>query len=128
MMVLRTGIDLIEVARIRRAVEQHGERFLARIYTDCERADCGAITSPGRFPSLAARFAAKEAAAKALGTGIGRVRWVDIEVVCDENDCPSLILHGAAAELAGELSLTQWAVSLSHTHEHAVAVVVAMGA
>jgi holo-[acyl-carrier protein] synthase len=122
-MPLRTGVDLIEVARIRRAVEQHGERFLDRIYTVRERADC-----EGRFPSLAARFAAKEAAAKALGTGIGRVRWVDIEVVCDENDCPSLVLHGEAATLAGEMGLTQWAVSLSHTHTHAAAVVVAMGA
>lgn len=122
-MALRTGVDLIEVARIRWAVERHGERFLARIYTARERADC-----EGRYPSLAARFAAKEAAAKALGTGIGRVRWVDIEIMMDEGRCPSLALHGAAAEVAGELGLTEWAVSLSHTREYAVAVVVATGA
>jgi len=119
---LRTGIDLIEVARVREAAVRHGERFLSRIYTARERAESG-----GHYPSLAARFAAKEAAAKALGTGIGRVRWVDIEVLCDELGCPALALHGAAAEVAGELGLTQWAVSLSHTHAHAVAVVVAMG-
>jgi holo-[acyl-carrier protein] synthase len=120
--MLRTGIDIIEVERIQRAAERHGERFYQRFFTQGERAYCGK-----RYAALAARFAAKEAAAKALGTGIGDMRWVDIEVVNDARGRPDLVLHAAAAELAADLGLTEWSVSLSHTHEHAIALVVATG-
>jgi len=120
--MLRTGVDIIEVERIRRAAERHGERFYQRFYTPAERAYCGE-----RFAALAARFAAKEAAAKALGTGIGDMRWVDIEVVNDDRGRPELVLHAVAADLAAALGLTEWSVSLSHTHEHAIAFVVAIG-
>lgn len=118
--MLRTGVDLIEVARIERAMQRHGERFFRRFFTEQERADCA-----GRAASLAARFAAKEAVAKALGTGIGQVRWVEIEIVAGPERRPELRLHGAARELAEALGLREWSVSLSHTHEHAIAFVAA---
>lgn len=118
--MLRTGVDLIEVARVARAVEQHGDRFLNRCFTPQELADAAALA-----PALAARFAAKEAVAKALGCGIGDVSWQEIEIRRDARRRPEVILHGAAQVLAHDLGLTEWAISLSHTHEHAVAFVVA---
>ena len=120
--MLRTGVDLIEVARVEEAATRHGERFYERFFTPGERAYCGE-----RFPALAARFAAKEAVSKALGTGIGDVSWREIEVVSGERNKPEVRLHGAAERLAAELGLTTWSLSLSHTHEHAIAFVVAMG-
>ncbi len=119
-MILRTGVDLIEVARIARAQQRHGARFAARFFTPGEQADCA-----GQAAALAGRFAAKEAVAKALGTGIGTVRWVDIEVRRGPAGEPQLHLHGAAHTLAHALGLTGWALSLSHTHDHAIAFVVA---
>ena len=121
MTLLRTGIDLIEIERIERAVQRHGERFLQRVFTPAELAEAG-----GSPASLAARFAAKEAAAKALGTGIGEVSWLDIEVLRDNNQPPRLHLHGVAAQRASELGLTEWAVSLSHARTHAIANVIAI--
>lgn len=120
--MLSAGVDMIEVARIREAAHRHGERFYRRFFTESERAYCG-----NRFPALAARFAAKEAVAKALGTGVGDVSWIEIEVISDERKKPSLRLYGAAARLAESLGLSEWSLSLSHTHEHAIAFVVAMG-
>jgi len=124
-MILRTGVDLIEIERVRQAVARHGERFLAKVYTAEERAHCG-----GRVESLAARFAAKEAAAKALQTGVWRqgIGWTDLEVVSDEvSRAPSLRLHNAAARLAASHGLHDWSISLSHDRTHAIAFVVAMG-
>jgi holo-[acyl-carrier protein] synthase len=118
--MLRTGVDMIEVTRVARAINRHGSRFFYRFFTDRELAYCG-----GHIGALAARFAAKEAAAKALGTGIGDVRWVDIEIVNGERGEPQLVLHGAAQTLADELGLKEWSISLSHTREHAVALVIA---
>jgi len=120
--MLRTGVDIIEVARVKDAALRHGERFYQRFFTENERAYCD-----GRYTALAARFAAKEAVGKALGTGIGDVRWVEIEITADERCKPEIQLHGEAARLADELGLTQWSLSLSHTHDHAIAFVVAMG-
>ena len=119
-MKLSTGVDLIDIARVRDAVERHGDRFLARIFTQAEQEEC-----EGRFASLAARFAAKEAAAKALGCGIGDVSWQDIEVRGDEKNAPHLYLHGEAERMADLLGLTEWSVSLSHTEDQAIAFVVA---
>jgi holo-[acyl-carrier protein] synthase len=113
------GVDMIEIERVAQSIGRHGERFLRRVYTEQELAYCG-----GRTASLAARWAAKEATAKALGTGIGAVRWCEIEVVNDENQRPALQLHGAAANLAAQLGLSALAVSLSHTKEYAIAFVV----
>jgi len=121
-MNLRTGVDLIDIARIREAIERHGEKFMARVFTQTEQVECA-----GRVSSLAARFAAKEAVAKALGVGIGDVSWVDIEIKSDENKAPYLVLHGAGERLAKKLGLTNWSVSLSHTDEQAIAFVVATG-
>jgi len=120
MSALRSGVDIVEVHRIDNAILRHGQRFFDRFYTSQELID-----SEGQTPSLAARFAAKEAVAKALGTGIGQVAWKDIEVVAGPRREPMLRLHGQAQELAESLGLTDWAISLSHTEEHAVAVAVA---
>jgi holo-[acyl-carrier protein] synthase len=121
-MIIRTGVDLLEIERLKDAVARHGDRFLARIYTAAEREVCA-----GNFASLSARFAAKEAVAKALGTGLGAVGWTDIEILREDMGQPLLRLHGRAAALANELGLAQWSISLSHTHEHAVAMAVAIG-
>ena len=121
-MKLATGVDLIEVTRIREAIDRHGERFVARIFTETEQRECA-----GRFSSLAARFAVKEAVAKALGTGIGDVSWLDIEVRGDENRAPHLYLHGEGERLANKLGLSIWSVSISHTETQAIAFVVPVG-
>ncbi len=118
-MNLSSGIDLIEIERVRAAIERHGDKFIARIFTEYEQKEC-----KGRIPSLAARFAAKEAVAKALGTGIGDVRWLDIEIRGDENNAPRLYLYGMAETKAKEKGLANWSVSLTHTESQAMALVV----
>lgn len=121
--MLRTGIDLIEVERIRISIAQYGERFVRRVYTEGEIEYCA-----GRITSLAARFAAKEAVSKLLGVGIQHVEgvdWREIEVVSAENGDPTLKLYGKAERRAQELGLNEIALSFSHTHEHAIALVVA---
>jgi holo-[acyl-carrier protein] synthase len=121
-MELRSGVDLLEIERLQKALERHGERFLARIYTTAERELC-----EGNVASLAARFAAKEAVSKALGTGLGVIAWTEIEVLRAESGAPTLRLHGKASALADELGLKHWSISLSHTAELALAQVVALG-
>ena len=121
-MILRTGVDLIEISRIEDAVSRHGKHYLERIYTPAELELCGK-----RVESLAGRFAAKEAVAKALGCGIGDVTWKEIEILGDEQNAPVLHLHGKAVKKADELGLTSWSVSLSHSQSHAIAFVVAIG-
>jgi holo-[acyl-carrier protein] synthase len=121
-MKLVSGIDLIEIERVESAVARHGQRFLERIYTPAELETCGA-----RLQSLAVRFAAKEAVAKALGTGIGQVAWREIEILHGADNQPVLHLHGKAAELSNQLGLLTWSISLSHTHTHAIASAVAIG-
>lgn len=120
--MLAAGVDIVEISRIQTVLERHGNRFLRRVYTQGELA-----YARGRLSALAARWAAKEAAAKALGTGIGQVGFQDIEVVCDGLGKPELVLHGQAARLAADLHLDQFALSLSHTADYAVAFVVAQG-
>jgi holo-[acyl-carrier protein] synthase len=119
---LATGVDLIEIERLREAIMRHGRRFLERIYTSEELEEVG-----DKPASLAARFAAKEAVAKALGTGIGPVAWREIEVRRGPAGQPVLHLHGTAARLAAQQGLTTWSISLSHSHTHAIALVVAAG-
>ena len=120
--MLATGIDLIEIDRVRRGLERYGTRFADRFFTRREQSQCA-----GRAASLAGRFAIKEAVGKALGTGIGDVGWKDIEVLNDDRGRPHLTLHNAAERLAAERGLSQWAVSLSHTATHAVGLAVAAG-
>ncbi len=121
-MVLRTGVDLIEIARIEEVVARHGKHYLERVYTPAELELCGK-----RAESLAGRFAAKEAVAKALGCGIGDVAWKEIEVLGDEQNAPTLILHGAARQKAEEFGLVNWSVSISHNQDQAIAFVAAIG-
>lgn len=120
MVALLTGIDMIEVARLQEAIERHGERFLRRIYTEREREQLS-----GNYPSLAARFAGKEAVAKALATGIGPISWLEIEILRGPAGEPLLKLYGEAAELASQRGVERWSISLSHTHIHAIAIAVA---
>ena len=120
METLTTGVDIIEIARIAGVLARYGHRFLRRVYTPEEIAYCR-----GRPANLAARFAAKEAAMKALGTGIRGVGWKDIEVVRAESGAPSLRLHGRAKARANRLGVEQMALSLSHSREYAMAMVVA---
>ncbi len=117
--VLTTGVDIIEIDRIRHSVERWGERFLARIYTKEELDYCR-----GRIPNLAGRFAAKEATMKALGTGTIGVGWKEIEIVRLKGQSPFLKLHGRAFEKAKYLDLKQLAISISHSKHYAVATVV----
>ena len=123
--MLTTGVDLVHIPRIARAVECHGERFLRRIYTPAEVFWCRA-----RVPELAARFAAKEAVSKALGVGmrilsVDGIYFQDVEVLQDRRGKPFVRLTGRAAELAAGLALGEWAISLSHERDMAIAFVVA---
>ena len=121
-MILRTGVDLIEISRIEEAISRHGKRFLERIYTPAELKLCDK-----RVESLAGRFTAKEAVAKALGCGIGDVAWTEIEILGDQQNAPVLHLHDKAAQKADDLGLANWSLSLSHSQGHALAFVVAIG-
>jgi len=121
-MILATGVDVIEIERVREVITRHGKHYLERVFTPAERELCGPRTE-----SLAARFSAKEAVAKALGSGIGEVTFQDIEILQGEQGAPVLHLHGKAATKAGLLGLTTWSISLSHSHMLAIAMVTAMG-
>jgi holo-[acyl-carrier protein] synthase len=114
-------VDIVEVNRIDRAILRHGDRFFDRFFTLQELVD-----SHGHTPALGARFAAKEAVAKALGTGIGEVGWKDIEIINGPQKEPLLVLHGEAGRVSRKLGITTWSISLTHTHEHAAAVAVAL--
>lgn len=122
-MIVGSGIDLVEIGRIHQSMERYGQRFLDRIYTAAEQAYC--LRKRKAAESLAARFAAKEAGAKALGTGISRgVNWLEIEVVREPGGRPSLRFHGRAAEIAAALRATRSALSLTHSGDLAMASVV----
>ncbi|CAI8043041.1 Holo-[acyl-carrier-protein] synthase [Geodia barretti] len=118
--MLGTGVDLIEIERVAGVLERHGERFLRRVFTPGEIAYCR-----GRAPNLAARFAAKEAVMKSLGTGFRGVGWRDVEVVRAPSGAPSPRLHGRALRRAERLGVTEIAISLSHSRGFAVAFAVA---
>jgi holo-[acyl-carrier protein] synthase len=128
-MILGIGIDVCDIARLRRALSgAAGGRLRARVFTAAEQAYCEA-RQRGRFASYAARFAAKEAAMKALGTGWANgIGWRDIEVVRDADDRPRLALHGNAATLARRRGMVRWLVALSHDGGAAIASVVVEGA
>lgn len=113
------GIDVVELDRIARLLRLHPQRFVARVYTEAEVAFCR-----GRVPELAARFAAKEATMKALGTGIRGVGWRDIEVLPNRRGKPLLLLHGRARTRADALGLDDLDISLTTARDFAAAVVV----
>jgi len=122
-MIVGTGIDIAEVPRIGQAIERFGERFLQRIFTAGEIRYCD--SKANRVERYAARFAAKEAAMKALGTGWNHgVRWRDCEVVRAPGGRPTMTFHGKAGEFAARLGVRNIAVSLSHTVEQAIAQVI----
>ena len=126
MAIIGVGIDTIEVERVERALTrpQTGVRFRARVFTDREVAYCES-RGRGRFQSYAARFAAKEAAFKALGTGWQEgIHWLDVEVVHRASGKPDLVLTGRALEVARELRVARMFVSLSHSDRYVVAVVI----
>jgi holo-[acyl-carrier protein] synthase len=122
-MIVGTGIDIVEVPRIARAIERYGERFLGRIFTAAEIRYCQ--TKANAAERFAVRFAAKEAGLKAIGTGWSRgVAWKDFEVRREPSGRPTLALSGRAAEFAQGLGATRANVSLSHTAELAIAQVI----
>ncbi len=123
-MGVRTGIDLVQVQHVADSVAEHGDAYLERVYTDRERAECEG--RDGLDPArLATRFAAKEAAFKALGPGDEAIPWRSIEVVRDTAGRVELALTGRAAELAREAGVTELALSLTHEGPMAAAIVVA---
>jgi holo-[acyl-carrier protein] synthase len=117
--MLSVGVDIVEIERVGRAIARWGGRFLQRVYTPAELRLCR-----GAVPELAVRFAAKEAISKALGTGLVGVSWPEMEVLADMRGKPLVHLHGRAAHRAAALGLAELAVSLSHSRDYAVAVVV----
>ena len=122
-MIVGTGIDIAEVPRIRQSIERFGDRFLQRIFTAGEIRYCD--SKMNRFERYAARFAAKEAAMKALGTGWNHgIRWRDCEVVRLPGGRPTIAFHGKAGEFAAKLGMKNAALSISHTAEQAIAQVI----
>src|SRR5262245_50661570 len=125
-MIVGTGVDLAEVARIRMAVERYGQRFIERIYTPGEIAYVE--RKANRFERYAGRFAAKEAGMKAIGTGWKRgVRWRDFEVSNLPSGRPTLRLHGVAAQLAEKMGVRSISLSITHTAEMGMAQVILEG-
>jgi len=122
-LIIGMGVDIAEVQRIQGAIERHGEVFLRRIYTSKEREYCEKFKN--KYERYAGRFAAKEAAMKALGTGWRRgVRWVDLEVVREASGRPTLELGGEAGKIAKQLGVKNIALSITHTAAQALAQVI----
>ena len=121
-MILRSGIDTIEISRLREIKPAIRRRFIQRVFTDQEIAQ-----ARDRDEVLSGLFAAKEAVSKALGTGIGRVGWQEIEILHLPTGQPFVILHGAAKQVADGFNLTEWSVSISHDRTKAIAMAVAVG-
>jgi holo-[acyl-carrier protein] synthase len=121
-MIVGSGIDMVEIGRIQQSMDRFGPRFLNRVYTPAEQAYC--LRKRNAAESLAARFAAKEAGAKALGTGISRgVYWLEIEVTRHPGGRPAIRFSGRAAEIARHLGVAHAALSLTHTDSLAMASV-----
>ena len=122
-MILGTGVDLAEVPRIRASIERYGEKFIRRIYTPAEIAYVE--RKANKYQRYAARFAAKEAGMKAIGTGWRRgVTWQDFEVANLPSGKPTLLLHGVAADFAGKLGVKNISLSITHTAELSMAHVI----
>ena len=125
-MIVGLGVDIAEVGRIKAAIERHGEVFLRRVYTAREREYCERFKN--KYERYAGRFAAKEAAMKALGTGWARgVRWVDVEVVRLKGGRPTMALAGEAGKVAERLGVKNIALSITHTETQALAQVIFEG-
>lgn len=124
--VIGVGIDLVEIGRIRSAIERHGERFLRRVFTEEEQRYCFDKKDPA--PSLAARFAAKEAVSKAFTTGIGaELNWTSIEVVRGSREEPAIMLDSKGQALLEQVGGQGVLISLTHTEAHAMAIALIIG-
>ena len=122
-MIVGLGVDVVDIDRLRKSLQQQGERFIQRVYTPAEQEFCEARQDPG--PHYAARFAAKEALFKAIGTGWDKgVSWQDVEVHRQDRDPPILIVTGEAKKRSEALGTKHIFLSLSHTDSSAVAVVI----
>jgi holo-[acyl-carrier protein] synthase len=122
-LIVGLGIDIAEVARVKAAIERHGETFLRRLYTAQEQEYCERFKN--KYERYAGRFAAKEAAMKALGTGWSRgVRWVDVEVTREKGGRPTMRLAGEAAHIADRLGVKYISLSITHTADQAFAQVI----
>jgi holo-[acyl-carrier protein] synthase len=127
MRIIGHGVDLVEIARIERMLDDHGDRFSTRCFTEEERA-YGEASAAVRGERYAARFAAKEAVLKALGTGLrDGIEWTDIEVRRSAASTPSIELKGRAGEVARSIGIESWSLSLSHAGGMAMASVIATG-
>lgn len=124
--VIGIGVDIVSVSRIRELVERQGERFLTRVYTESELAYCAKFRDPGE--RYAARFAAKEAVAKAFTTGIGEhLGWTSIGIVSGERGQPEVVLDEKGKRLLEQVGGTHVAISLSHTEDSAIAFAAVIG-
>lgn len=127
MNIIGHGIDLVDNARIAQSVERHGDHFIERVFSEAERAYCER-SAKRRFEHYGVRFAAKEAALKAIGTGWRNgIAWTDVEVARSPSGEPKLKVYGEVARIADEMGITGWRVSLSHTETHSMASVIATG-
>ncbi|HXW16649.1 MAG TPA: holo-ACP synthase [Terriglobia bacterium] len=125
-MICGTGVDIAETSRIEQSLQRHGERFTKKIFTPAEIAYCEKFKNRGE--RFAARFAAKEAAFKALGTGWRKgIRWLDVEVIHQPSGKPELVLTGRAQEMARELRVTRMSISISHSDRYVMAQVIFEG-
>lgn len=120
--MLASGVDIIEIERVETSLSRFGSRFLNRLFTPQEQAQCA-----GKAASLAGRYAVKEAVSKALGAGIGSTKWTDIEIIKNEQGKPVLFLHDNAKIAAAQLGLNEWSISISHTNTLAIGFAVGLG-
>ncbi len=122
-MILGTGVDIVEIARLRKAIERSKDRFIQRVFTPVEQIFCNTHGDPA--PHYAARFAAKEALFKALGTGWAKgVTWLDVEVHREEKEAPTLRLQGEAQRLSASRGIHKIHLTLSHSEQSAIAMVI----
>ena len=122
-MIIGTGVDVVEIARFRKVMERLKDRFILRVFTPAEQKFCNAHRDP--VPHYAVRFAAKEALFKALGTGWARgVTWLDVETLRERQDAPAMTLHGEAQRLSTSMGVHKVHLSLSHSEQWAVAMVI----
>jgi holo-[acyl-carrier protein] synthase len=125
MEILGLGTDIVEIVRIGRMIERHGEAFLNRVYTADENRYCQRRTES--YPHYAGRWAAKEAVVKALGTGVSRgVRWRDVEVTTNHNGRPAVVLHGATRDRAETAGIDEFLLTISHCRTYATATAIAV--
>ncbi|MEM7386239.1 MAG: holo-ACP synthase [Verrucomicrobiota bacterium] len=127
MSIYGIGVDVVETERVERAITRYEDRFEQRVFTEGESSYCRSFKGKACWNAFAARFAAKEAISKALGTGVGPdFNWIDLEIIKEESGKPLAVLHDGAADLAKKLGVSNVLISLSHSEHYAVAQAVAV--